>query len=89
MVFILTLIIFSLFVWYSRTTYTGEVATVVKVNERNIEIRNFEGRNTTVRLPKGVSKLIKEDNEYFIQYEKRRWKQPSLVLIEPTETRAE
>ncbi|MED4600854.1 hypothetical protein P9314_09075 [Paenibacillus validus] len=83
LVFIFALMIFSFFAWYSRTTHTGEVATVVKVNEKNIEIRNLEGRSTVVSLPKGVSKLINENEEYFIQYEKRRWGQPSLISIEP------
>lgn len=42
--FILTVVIFSGIVWYSHKAYTGEVATVIAVNERSILVRNYEGR---------------------------------------------
>lgn len=83
LILLITFIVFGAFVWYSRTTHTGEAVTIVSVNEENIVVRNYDGRTTTVLLPTGISKLINPNSEYFIQYKQRRWGQHMLVSIEP------
>ncbi|MFC4779415.1 hypothetical protein ACFO9Q_21685 [Paenibacillus sp. GCM10023252] len=79
-----TIIVYSVIVGASSTTYTGEVATVSDVNANTIIVKNLSGRVTTVSIPTVMSKLIQVNNEYYMEYEKRRWqKRPKLVSIEP------
>lgn len=63
---------------------TAELVTVIEVKENSIVVESvaFE-KQIEVEIPTGISSLIKEGNQYFIQYEHKDGKNKKLVEISP------
>lgn len=79
-----SLIIVVLLLWYFFMARTSAVVIVVSVNNRKIVVQNMSGVQSTVTIPKGISKLINVNEEYFISYNSRTGQRPFLTSIEPT-----
>ncbi|NMO97713.1 hypothetical protein [Paenibacillus lemnae] len=69
-------------VWTFSSEYTAEVAVVKDVRLGKMTIANMSGRTRTVTIPKATSGLIQEEQEYFIQYEKKNFGRYILQGIE-------
>lgn len=78
------LIIFLFVLWYFMMASTAAVVNVVSVKEREIVVQNMSGDQSTVTIPKGISKLIDVNEEYFISYSSRIGQKPFLTSIEPS-----
>ncbi len=77
------LIVYQLFVWYSHTMTTFEYATIIHADTDSITLQNEGGRKTTVSTSLDLSKIIEIENKYWVTYERKRWKNPQLLAIEP------
>lgn len=80
---IIAIIIFFGFVWVSMTSSTAEVVVLKEIKNGEIVVQNYSGEIKTIKAPQIIMKLLHENNEYFIQYNKRRWGKPVLKKIEP------
>ena len=78
-----TTLVFGLAVYFSKTTYTAQLVIVESVNANNIVVLDYSGIKTTVSIPKGISELIHEGEEYFIRYTTRMWQTPHMEKISP------
>ena len=79
---IITGLLYVGLVWTFSSDYTGEVAIVQDIRSGEMTITNMSGRTRTVKIPKATSSLIIKGQEYFIQYEKKRFGRYKLQGIE-------
>ncbi|OZM57723.1 hypothetical protein CIB95_04985 [Lottiidibacillus patelloidae] len=63
-------------------TNTGTVVTVLEVNEDTMLVENIQNEQFIVKVPKIITPLLIENNEYFIEYEYSNWSKPNLVYIQ-------
>ncbi|SEM04633.1 hypothetical protein SAMN04488688_10881 [Paenibacillus sp. cl141a] len=80
---IIAIIIFFGIVWISVTSSTAEVIVLKEIKNGEIVVQNNIGEIKTIKAPRIIMKLLHENNEYFIHYNKRRWGKPVLKKIEP------
>ncbi|OAB40371.1 hypothetical protein PBAT_24030 [Paenibacillus antarcticus] len=69
-IFLLIIVVLFMF-WNSFRSSTYEVVTVQKVSENEMTIINQSNRVRTIRISIDITKLVKENNEYTIFYDKR------------------
>jgi len=69
--------------WNSFRSSTFEVITVQKVGEHEMTVINLSNRIRTINIPIDISKLVKENNEYTIFYDKRIFDKHRLRAISP------
>jgi hypothetical protein len=60
----------------------GTIVKVIEVNEDNMLVENKQNERLIINIPKIISPLLKENKEYFIQYEYSYWSKPNLVYIQ-------
>lgn len=81
---IVFLIIVALFMfWNSYSSSTFEAVTIRNVSKNEITVVNLSNRVRTVLLPVDISKLIEENKEYIISYEKKLFDKHRLKYISP------
>ena len=80
---VITLMIFSLIVWSSKTTSTHSVVNVKEVSSNEIVVQDSNGENLSIKTPRIIEQLIFEDKDYVITYIQKRWGKPELKRIEP------
>ncbi|GGG53593.1 hypothetical protein [Paenibacillus radicis (ex Gao et al. 2016)] len=69
---IVLLIIVALFMfWNSFRSSTMEVVIIQKVSKNEITIKNLGDRVRTIKVPIDISKLVEENKQYAISYDKR------------------
>jgi len=62
---------------------TAAAVKVVEVSNDFIVVENQLSVKTTINVPKSITKLIKVNEEYFVEYEYSFIESPKLVSIEP------
>ena len=80
-----TIIVFAGIVWASETRTTSEVVTIKGITNGTIKIVNLSGEEIKIGIPKIITKLIQENEQYFISYTKSRFSGWKLKQIEPSE----
>ena len=69
--------------WYLFESTTGERITIVQVGNNNTVIQDRENNMKTINTKVDISKLIKIEEKYDIQYKKRFLQRPRLTSITP------
>lgn len=76
------LIIVALFMfWNSYRSSTIEAVIIQKVSRNEITVVNLNNRERTIKLPIDISKLLEENKEYIISYDKRLFDKHRLKYI--------
>ncbi|GGO08416.1 hypothetical protein [Saccharibacillus kuerlensis] len=78
-----TTLIFAGIVWSSKTEVLGGVVRVTEVRGQQIVVEDQSGTSQVLQLPIDMNKLITQDQEYVVHYNKKRWGEPELTNIEP------
>ena len=69
--------------WYLFETMTGERITIVEASNDNIVVQEGDHHLITIKINIDISKLIKVDQKYDVQYKKRFFQSPRLISISP------
>lgn len=80
---IITLVVFSVLVWSSRTTSTSSTVVIKEVGVNEIVVETSNQGNQVIKIHSTLQHLIFEDKRYYIKYTKKRWGKPTLDYIEP------
>jgi len=67
----LLLLLLLILLWDSFRTSIFEAVTVQKISENKMTVINFNNLERTIAVPMDMSKLIEENKEYTILYDKR------------------
>jgi len=79
----LLLLLLLILLWNSFRTSIFEAVTVQKINENEMTVINFNNLERTIAVPMDMSKLIEENKEYTILYDKRVFDKYRLRSIKP------
>ncbi|MBP2244357.1 hypothetical protein NSQ20_13605 [Paenibacillus sp. FSL K6-1122] len=79
----LLLLLILILLWNSFRTSIFEAVTVQKINENEMTVINFNNLERTIAVPMDMSKLIEENKEYTILYDKRVFDKYRLRSIKP------
>lgn len=80
---VITLVIFSILVWSSNTTYTSSKVLIKEVGLNEIVVETSTQGNQVIKIHSTLQHLIFENKNYYIKYTKKRWGKPTLDHIEP------
>ncbi len=70
-IFLFFMVVVLLIFWNSFRSSTYEVVTVQNVSENKITVINQSNRVRTIRISIDITKLVEENNEYTVFYDKR------------------
>ncbi len=79
----LLLLLLLILLWDSFRTSIFEAVTVQKISENEMTVINFNNLERTIAVPMDMSKLIEENKEYTILYDKRVFDKYRLRSIKP------
>ncbi|OMF17493.1 hypothetical protein BK131_05885 [Paenibacillus amylolyticus] len=79
----LLLLLLLVLLWNSFRTSIFEAVTVQKISENEMTVINFDNIERTITVPMDMSKLIEENKEYTILYDKRVFDKYRLRSIKP------
>lgn len=79
----LLLLLLLILLWDSFRTSIFEAVTVQKISENEMTVINFNNHERTIAVPMDMSKLIEENKEYTILYDKRVFDKYRLRSIKP------
>lgn len=79
----LLLLLILILLWNSFRTSVFEAVTVQKISENEMTVINFNNLERTIAVPMDMSKLIEENKEYTILYDKRVFDKYRLRSIKP------
>ncbi|MEO2213695.1 hypothetical protein SAMN05428987_2606 [Paenibacillus sp. CF095] len=79
----LLLLLILILLWNSFRTSIFEAVTVQKISENEMTVINFNNLERTIAVPMDMSKLIEENKEYTILYDKRVFDKYRLRSIKP------
>lgn len=79
----LLLLLLLILLWDSFRTSIFEEVTVQKISENEMTVINFNNLERTIAVPMDMSKLIEENKEYTILYDKRVFDKYRLRSIKP------
>lgn len=79
----LVLLLLLVLLWNSFRTSIFEAVTVQKISENEMIVINFDNIERTITVPMDMSKLIEENKEYTILYDKRVFDKYRLRSIKP------
>ncbi|WP_339184320.1 hypothetical protein [Paenibacillus sp. FSL R5-0701] len=79
----LLLLLILILLWDSFRTSIFEAVTVQKISENEMTVINFNNLERTIAVPMDMSKLIEENKEYTILYDKRVFDKYRLRSIKP------
>ncbi len=79
----LLLLLLLILLWDSFRTSIFEAVTVQKISENKMTVINFNNLERTIVVPLDMSKLIEENKEYTILYDKRVFDKYRLRSIKP------
>lgn len=79
----LLLLLLLILLWNSFRTSIFEAVTVQKISENEMTVIDFNNRERTIAVPMDMSKLIEENKEYTILYDKRVFDKYRLRSIKP------
>ncbi len=79
----LLLLLLLILLWNSFRTSIFEAVTVQKISENEMTVINFNNLERTIAVPMDMSKLIEENKEYTILYDKRVFDKYRLRSIKP------
>jgi hypothetical protein len=80
---IISLILILFTCWYLFESTTLDRITIVEAGNHNIVVQDRDNSMTTIETYIGISKIIKTDEEYDVQYKKRILQRPRLITITP------
>ncbi|MDQ0090335.1 hypothetical protein J2T12_003749 [Paenibacillus anaericanus] len=81
-IYLLTVLVVLIF-WNSYRSTTFELVTVQKISENEMTVINLSNRVRTITIPIDISKLVEENKEYTISYDKRIFDKHRLRTISP------
>lgn len=79
----LLLLLLLILLWDSFRTSIFEAVTVQKISENEMTVINFNNLERTIAVPMDMSKLIEENKEYTVLYDKRIFDKYRLRSIKP------
>ncbi|MEK3921672.1 hypothetical protein [Paenibacillus sp. FSL K6-2393] len=79
----LLLLLILILLWNSFRTSIFEAVTVQKISENEMTVINFNNLERTIAVPMDMSKIIEENKEYTILYDKRVFDKYRLRSIKP------
>jgi hypothetical protein len=83
----LLLLLLLILLWDSFRTSIFKAVTVQKISENEMTVINFNNLERTIVVPLDMSKLIEENKEYTILYDKRVFDKYRLRSIKPYDSR--
>lgn len=84
---LITLIVFVIFVWSSKTLSTSEVVKIREVSSNEMVIETMTKEVKTIKVRSNLANIIDENKQYhdkyYIEYTQNIWGKPKLTQIEP------
>jgi len=84
---ITALLLFGMFVYFSKTTLTAQSVILEKTGVNAIVVADYSGVRTTVKTAVNISELVQEGEQYYITYKTKMWGAPELLSIKKTDAR--
>jgi len=79
------LLLFGVFVYFSKTTVTAQAVILEKTGVNAIVVADYSGVRTTVKTAVNISELVQVGEQYYISYKTRMWGAPELQSIKKTD----